>query len=365
MKKLSLLFLLVVAFVISYAQPEIKFESTTYDFGKIKEEGGKVTGKFIFTNVGNQPLELKSVRPGCGCTAANYSHGEIAPGEKGYIEATYNPYNRPGAFTKNIRVTTNEPKFIENDKATPHMIFIKGEVIKRPPTEFEIAGYTKTAGMLRIKEPDVVHTLLNTQYVLDTFYVKNFWTKPISIELHNAPEFISEQKRSFGTELAPNQEGYIILKYDASKRGKFAQVRDLINFITNDSVEKTKRVHYSINIKEDFSKLTPKQLKMAPISTIEETEMNFGEVGKNITSTKKFIVKNTGKSPLIIRALESSSSLFTLNSQLMEIPVGGTSEVTVTFKSNNRITTHKATIDVITNDPNHPIHTINIEAKVQ
>ena len=160
MEKLSLLLLAVFTVLVCLAQPEIKFENTTYDFGKIKEEGGKVTGKFIFTNVGNQPLELTNVRPGCGCTAANYTIGAIAPGEQGYIEATYNPYNRPGAFNKNIRVTTNEPRFTENEKATPHMIFIKGEVIKRPPTEFEKAGYTKSTGMVRIKEPNVTHNLL-------------------------------------------------------------------------------------------------------------------------------------------------------------------------------------------------------------
>ncbi len=365
MKKLSLLLLLAVAFVFSYAQPEIKFESNTYDFGKIKEEGGKVTGRFNFTNVGNQPLELVSVRPGCGCTAANYTHGQIAPGESGYIEATYNPYNRPGAFTKNIRVTTNEPKFQENDKATPHMIFIKGEVIKRPPTEFEIAGYTKTGGMLRIKEPDVAHNVLNTQSQLDTFYVRNFWNKPVSIQLDNAPEFISEVNRNFGSELAPGKEGFIVLKYDASKRGKFGQQRDMINFKTNDSIEQTKRVHYAMNIKEDFSKLSAKQLKNAPVSSIEVEKLEYGEVARNSTNTKRFVIKNTGKSPLIIRALESSSSLFKVSAPSMEVPAGGSQEIIVVFKANNRNTTHRSTIDVITNDPNHPIYSVSASATVK
>ena len=253
--------LAVVVSIVCFAQPEIKFENTTYDFGKIKEEGGKVSGKFVFTNVGNEPLELTNVRPGCGCTAANYTKGAIAPGEKGYIEATYNPYNRPGAFNKNIRVTTNEPKFLEDEKATPHMIFIKGEVIKRPPTEFEKAGYDKTAGMMRIKVPDVAHNLMNTETVLDTFYVRNFWTKPVSFKMEKPLEYVSEVYRNFGAELQPGQEGFFVLKYDASKRNKFGQIKDQITFTTNDSIEPTKRVHYAVNIKEDFSKMTPKQLK--------------------------------------------------------------------------------------------------------
>ncbi len=365
MKKLSLLLLAVVTAFCCVAQPEIKFENTTYDFGKIKEEGGKVTGKFIFTNVGNEPLELTNVRPGCGCTAANYTKGAIAPGEKGYIEATYNPYNRPGAFNKNIRVTTNEPKFIQDEKASPHMIFIKGEVIKRPPTEFEIAGYTKTAGMMRIKEPDVAHNLMNTESVTDTFYVRNFWTKPVSITLDKGGEYVSEVTRNFGNELKPGQEGFIVLKYDASKRHAYGMTKDQVTFKTNDSIEPTKRLHYAMNIKEDFSKMTPKQLKSAPVSEVCATTIDFGQMQKNTSKTQTITVRNTGKSPLIIRNLESSNSAFKVSANMTEIPSGATAEITVIFKAPNRNSDQKASFDLITNDPANAVRTITMTAKVQ
>ena len=365
MKKLSLLLVAVVSCIFCMAQPEIKFENTTYDFGKIKEEGGKVTGKFIFTNVGNEPLELTNVRPGCGCTAANYTKGAIAPGEKGYIEATYNPYNRPGAFNKNIRVTTNEPKFLEDEKATPHMIFIKGEVIKRPPTEFEVAGYNKTSGMVRIKEPDVAHNMLNSETVTDTFYFRNFWTQPVSIKLDKPAEYISEVYRSFGAELQPKQEGFIVLKYDASKRNAFGQQKDQFAFTTNDSIEPVKRVHYAVNIKEDFSKLTPKQLKNAPVSEVSATAIDFGDMQKNASKTETITIKNTGKSPLIIRKLDVSNSLYTVRANMMEVPAGATAEITVNFKAPNRNSTQSASVDIVTNDPANPVRTIPISAKVQ
>jgi hypothetical protein len=363
MKKLGLLLLAIVVSIVCFAQPEIKFESTTYDFGKIKEEGGKVTGRFIFTNVGNEPLELTNVRPGCGCTAANYTKGAIAPGEQGYIEATYNPYNRPGAFNKNIRVTTNEPRFTENEKATPHMIFIKGEVIKRPPTEFEIAGYTKGNGMLRIKEPDVTHNLLNTESVKDTFYVRNFWKNPISVQLDKSNEYISEIYRSFGAELQPGQEGFFVLKYDASKRNKFGQIKDMVSINTNDSINQKKPIHYAVNIKEDFSKLTAKQLKNAPVSVISADNIDFGEMQKNTSKSETITLKNTGKNPLLIRNLESSNSIFKVTSNMMEIPSGATAEVTITAKTPGRTSNHTATVDIITNDPVNPVRTIQLKVK--
>ncbi len=365
MKKFSLSVLMVVAFVFCYAQPKIQFEQTTYDFGKIHEEGGKVTGKFVFTNVGNEPLELTNVRPGCGCTAANYTKGQIAPGAQGYIEATYNPYNRPGNFHKNIRVTTNEPQFIEDSKTPPHMIFIKGEVIKRPPTEFERTGYTKTAGMARFFEPSVAHNLLNTESVLDTFKVRNFWNKPVNYRLESNTEYISEQYRSFGSELMPGEEGFIVIKYDAAKRGAFGQMKDAATYNTNDSIEPKKQLHFAVNIKEDFSKITPKQLKKAPVSVYPVTTLDFGSVQKNSNTVREFTITNTGKNPLTIHTMVPASNLFKATASQMVIPSGETSTVTVSFRANNRAGVHNTTLEVITNDPNNPIQVININGQVQ
>ena len=354
---------MLMAFFWMNAQPEIKFDSQTYDFGKIKEEGGKVTGRFEFTNVGNQDLILVNVKPGCGCTAANYSKEPIAPGQKGYIEATYNPYNRPGAFNKNIRVTTNEPRF-EQENAVPHMIFIKGEVLKRPPTEFELAGYTNGNGMTRIKNTGVSHNILNTEVVKDTFMVRNFWMKPVSFKMDQKNEYITEVGRNFGEYLQPGQEGHIILQYDGTKRAAFGQVKDVVTFTTNDSIEPKKSVHYAMNIKEDFSKLTAKDLKMAPVAEFSSISQHFGDVQKNSQSTTTVTVKNVGRTPLIIRQVNSNSGYFKVTSSVNEVPVNGTATVTITFRASNRPGQQKATVEIITNDPANPVQVVDVDANV-
>ena len=350
--------------VCAFAQPKIQFDKTTYDFGKIKEEGGKVTGRFEFTNVGDSDLVLTNVRPGCGCTAANYSHDAVAPGQRGFIEATYNPYNRPGAFNKNIRVTTNEPQFRNDSKKSPHMIFIKGEVIKRPPTVFELAGFKNGNGMSRIKEPSATHNLLNTESVKDTFRIHNFWNKPISYDLDLKDPYISEVFRSFGRELMPDQEGILVLKYDASKRNAYGQLKDQVLINTNDSIESKKIIYYSVNIKEDFSKMTKKQIKNAPVASYSTTECDFGQVQKNAQQKNMIMITNNGKDPLIIRALQSSNGMYKINADKMEIPGGDKAVITVTFKANTRAAAQKATLEVITNDPANPVQVIDLKAQV-
>ena len=109
MKKLGFFLLMMLALVGSIhaadkSKGEIKFEETIFDFGNIKEDGGKVTHEFIFKNEGKEPLKITDARAECGCTTPEYPKEEIAPGGTGVIKVTYNPLGRPGGFTKVVRV---------------------------------------------------------------------------------------------------------------------------------------------------------------------------------------------------------------------------------------------------------------------
>lgn len=128
MKRLGLAivmgFLMVFAMQAEKKEAKIKFESTTFDFGNIKEDGGKVSCEFEFENIGDVPLTILSARAECGCTKPEYPKDEIAPGSKGVIKVTYNPYGRPGGFIKKVTVETDGfPKKIN--------LKIRGSVIPR------------------------------------------------------------------------------------------------------------------------------------------------------------------------------------------------------------------------------------------
>lgn len=360
MKKIGLLFTLMSFAVLGFAQPKIQFDQTTHDFGNIKEEGGKVTGRFTFKNVGDSTLLLTRVKPGCGCTAANYTKTPVEPGQSGFIDATYDPYNRPGKFHKNIKITTNEPQFRNPETAnTPHIIYIKGEVIKRPPTIFEQAGYTVGRGMVRVKNVSTKFSLKNTQTHLDTFQLKNFWTKDVNIEFQKLPEYITETYRSFGPQLKAGQEGIIVVKYDASKRNAFGNLRDNVSIKTTDSLDATKTLFFNVEILEDFSKLTKKQLEAAPILVIDSQNVKITDVPKNIKTRKEFNLTNNGKTTLILRQITTTNSL-TYSIPKMEIEPGETVKLTATYDSRNRKGVQRALINIICNDPKNSTATIEM-----
>ena len=69
--------------------PKIQFADTTFDFGKI-DSGQVVKHEFVFTNTGSATLEIKDVRPGCGCTTAGTWDKTVEPGKTGMIPLQFN-----------------------------------------------------------------------------------------------------------------------------------------------------------------------------------------------------------------------------------------------------------------------------------
>ena len=123
-KKLFLVSLLAALFTLTvHAQtPGIKFEKDVYDFNSVQEDGGLVTTTFEFINNGDAPLIINNVTASCGCTTPEWTREPVPANGKGFIQVSYNPKGRPGAFTKSVKVKSNASE-------EPTVLQIKGEVI--------------------------------------------------------------------------------------------------------------------------------------------------------------------------------------------------------------------------------------------
>ena len=113
-------------------QSNIKWDQEMHDFGDI-EKGKPVTYEFSFVNTTKETILITSVRPACGCTAANYTKTPVKPGEKGMVAATFNAAS-PSTFQKSVTVMTNEGG-VESVKT----LSFKGKVIDTPATEQKAA----------------------------------------------------------------------------------------------------------------------------------------------------------------------------------------------------------------------------------
>lgn len=128
MKRFIVLFLIAASSSVAMAQPKIEFKEIIHDFGTVTE-GEKPSYKFVFTNTGDEPIVLTSVKPSCGCTTPSWPKEPVLPGKTGEITATYNSQGRPGAFYKSITVVSNVDE-------KPTYIKIKGVVVKSNTVQY-------------------------------------------------------------------------------------------------------------------------------------------------------------------------------------------------------------------------------------
>ncbi len=128
MKKLALLIVTIfmVAGLSAQEQEVVTFNEKTHDFGTVKEEDGRISTEFKFTNITNAPISLKNVRTSCGCTSPNWSKEPIAPNGEGTIKVTYNASGRPGSFHKSVTVTLTN-----GTQDFTVYLYIKGQVTPR------------------------------------------------------------------------------------------------------------------------------------------------------------------------------------------------------------------------------------------
>ena len=98
----------------------IKFETEVIDYGTITQNS-EGTRLFTFTNSGDAPLIITSVKTTCGCTVPSYSKAPILPGSEGKLEIKYDT-KRLGAFTKTVTVMSNA-------EGGNKILKIKGEIV--------------------------------------------------------------------------------------------------------------------------------------------------------------------------------------------------------------------------------------------
>lgn len=124
---------LVMLFLFGYiglmAQPKLEIEGgNTYDWGNVTPEQNPLKASIKLYNKGTQLLEIKRVKPGCGCTTAPLDTNLIEPGKYATLDVTLNVSTYDGPVTKSISIFTNEP-----EERT--LLMIKANVM-RPITVF-------------------------------------------------------------------------------------------------------------------------------------------------------------------------------------------------------------------------------------
>jgi uncharacterized protein DUF1573 len=355
-------FLLTFALVVpieSFGQqlgPNISFESTSHNYGQLKENDGIAKHKFIFTNTGSQPLIVQNVKPSCGCTSSDWTKNPIPPGGEGYVTAEYNPKNRPGKFSKSIRVTTNaEP--------STTILRINGVVEEKEKTIAEL--YPGSVGDLRMKTSHLAFmNVYNDEKKVEQLEVINNGSNIISVEFKNIPNFITLSMEP--NSLKPKETTSITVTYDASMKNDWGFAMSRVNIsVKNDAGEQTEgRLSISAVIKENFASLTEEELANAPIIAFENQTFEFGNINQGDVVEHEYKFTNNGKRDLIIRKTKASCGCTAIMPTDNIIAPGKSSSINMKFNSRGKKGAQNKNITVYSNDPKNSEIKLRIKGTV-
>lgn len=336
--------ILFSATFLLYAQKSapIGFEKTIHDFGKVKEDGGKVRYNFKFRNGGKQPIIIKNVQSSCGCTTPEWTRTPVLPGKEGFVAAEFDPTNLPGAFSKQVMVFNN----ITND---PIVLEIKGDVVPKVKQLEDIYRYT--IGDLRLVTNHVAFArMLNSEKKTQSIDIVNNSDKNITIGFVSRPDLNHLKIIATPNVLKPKQAGKIQVDYDATKKDAWGFTTDKIILTINNNPVSGFPLSVSSSIIEDFSVLSASELANAPTMDFSNLEYNFGTIKQGTSVNYEFKFKNNGKRDLIIRDTQSSCGCTAVETKKVIKP-GETSAIKVIFHSAGKSGNQNRSITLITNIP--------------
>ncbi|MBN2442758.1 MAG: DUF1573 domain-containing protein, partial [Spirochaetales bacterium] len=135
---------------------DIRFDAEEINFGTVVG-GTTVNAVFQFKNMGTETIEIKVVRPTCGCIAAGDWDATTKPGEIGRIPVDYNTEAFEGEVSKITFIDTN----ITGRESIA--LVLKGNVFN--PVQI----FTKTCWLGKIEDENKpVHGSYNIKYNLKT-----------------------------------------------------------------------------------------------------------------------------------------------------------------------------------------------------
>ena len=235
----------------SVKKPVIFFENPNFDFGKAYK-GDKVEHVYKFENRGDGTLEIKKVKPSCGCTAAVLSNNTILPGETGEIKATFKTISYGGKVSKTISVLSNDPN------TSNHKLTISGEVIE------EISFKPKNVNFGSFRSDNQSEN-----------------TVKVSVKSQSGPDFkivkVTSSKPYVDTSVSENRNGEYTITATLKSHHDIGRFSGKIFLESNSTKQpKTSIIFYGV-VEGDI--------------TINQRRIYFGTVPEGREITKKLFVK--------------------------------------------------------------------------
>ncbi|HEX4956332.1 MAG TPA: DUF1573 domain-containing protein [Thermoanaerobaculia bacterium] len=310
-------------------RPKMVVVEMVADLGEVSR-GTTATHDFIIRNEGDATLEIKEVKPTCGCTVARFDR-TIPPGGTGTIHAELDTTNIAGSESKPISVITNDPdrphvqlsllvKVVQFTVFNPGFSrFVKGQ--GHPPGVVTQIFYSVSFDDLTIEKVESPYPFLRVDY------------RPATPE--------ESWKAAKGKQWVLT----LTLDYDAAPVG---------------SINSNVKV-YSNHPKQKVS-LLPVSGFVRPRMAVTPPVGDFGELTYSDGAVGNFFVQNFAEKPLKVTG--ATSTLEGAEIKLETIEEGKKYNVTFALPDGMAKGEFKAEVHIATDSPQQPVVIVPVKGKV-
>lgn len=353
-KHIALFFLALCAAPTVRAQ--LTFDTAQWDFGQIAEAGGCVSHVFTGVNRSPRPVVILDVVASCGCTRPEFSRKPILPGDSTRITVTYDPMNRPGAFDRELGVYSTERKRIAT-------LSVRGSVTPRERSVEELYP-VDAGGGLRIDETLCAFTYIYPgKRVQSAIGFANTSERTLHLELR--PTAASGLLTvSHPETVAPGQRGAITLSYlIPAGSARYGTLRDALELCVDGRSNGTAVVAHALGVDDPAS--TPAD--RAPQAQVSDPIIKLGAVKRTgPVQRRTFTLSNTGRSDLIVRAVENDGRVAVTLAPGRRIAPHGSCRVELLLDPSQL--DYGPFIEhllLFTNDPHRPMRKMRITAVIE
>ncbi|MBP5560327.1 MAG: DUF1573 domain-containing protein [Muribaculaceae bacterium] len=343
---------LIVLATARAAAQTASWPSTTGDLGLIDEADGAVTTRFALVNSGDAPLVVTRAKSTCGCTATRCPQGEIAPGDTAWVEVTFSPRGVIGHFEKSIFVYTTG-----TERST--QLTLTGTV--RPTDATIDQRFPLAVGPLRVNtltlpmgehSRGVMRNKVIAAYnpTRDTLYVEPLPGDNVHIVAHAVPDTV-----------APGTSATLTFIYNTRLAPMLGFNSDTVALRCATAAGAVHEAPVTVTavVREDFSQWTEEELAVAPVATLETMTIDFDRITGHKTMKRTLRLTNKGKSNLQMRRIYSTEAALAPRCDAKIVRPGERTDIVVELTPDELDgDLLNATIDIITNDPAHPVQTV-------
>lgn len=343
---------LVLAAISASAQPTARFSTLRHELGTLLwHVPGKAT--FEVTNTGKTDLIIKDVRPDCGCTVADWTRTPIAPGQKGIVSATFDA-ELLGHFEKQVAVRTNAAE-------TPVYLTLSGNVARE--RKENSGDFPYHVGDVYLDSDNIeFDDVYRGDKPVKTLQVFNAGRTSFTPQLMHLPKYLSATADP--EVIRPGRVGRIHITLDSEKlRGLgLTQTNIYMSRYPGDRVNKENEIYVSATLlpeqnSDDVHTARP------PVAHLDSTTIDMGEMGDKSKLKCELTLTNTGKSPLVIRALQVYNPGIGVSIGKRSLKPGQSDKIKITLNANSDYFKGRRRVLLITNDPEQPKIVIDLIVK--